>query len=52
MGVDESSFIQSTLVRCVAPNETFNFEVGTPNGYSPVAIKGVSGEGNVLIKAS
>lgn len=52
MGGDESSYIQTTLVRCVAPNETFNFAVGTANGYSQVTIKGVSGTGIISVKAN
>ncbi len=52
MGGDSVSYIQTALVRCVNDTGTFNFPVGTVNGYSPITVKNITGTGNVLIKAN
>ncbi len=52
MGGDATAYIQTTLVRCVGENETFNFPVGTVNGYSPVTVKNITGTGNISVKAN
>lgn len=48
----ETSYIQTALVQCVNDSGTFNFPVGTANGYSPITIKNITGTGNILIKAN
>jgi hypothetical protein len=45
-------YIRSTLVRCVNSGGTFDFPVGTANGYSPVQMTDVAGTGNVSILAN
>jgi N-acetylneuraminic acid mutarotase len=52
MGGAPSAYIPATLVRCVNDTDTFNFPVGTANGYSPVTVKNVTGTGNVSVKAN
>ncbi len=52
MGGNETSYIQTALIQCVNDSGTFNFPVGTMNGYSPVTVKGITGTGNISIKAN
>ncbi len=52
MGGEATSYIQTALVRCVNDTGTFNFPVGTANGYSPITVKNITGTGNVLIKSN
>ncbi len=52
MGGDAASYIQTSLVRCVNNTGTFNFPVGTANGYSPVTVRDITGTGNILVKAN
>ncbi len=47
----ETSYVQTRLVRCVDEASTFNFEVGTANGYSPITVKNITGSGNISVKA-
>lgn len=47
-----TAYIQTTLVRCVDGTDTYTFPVGTSNNYSPVTIKGITGSGNISIKAN
>ncbi|MBS1795409.1 MAG: carboxypeptidase regulatory-like domain-containing protein [Acidobacteria bacterium] len=51
-GGGPTAYVRAALNRCVSGGRTYNFEVGTANGYSPVTIKGVSGAGNVSVKAN
>jgi hypothetical protein len=52
MGGDATAHIRTALVRCVNNTGTFTFPVGTANGYAPVFVKGITGTGNVLVKAN
>ena len=50
MGGDAASYIQTTLVRCVNDTGTFNFPVGTANGYSPVTVKNITGNSTITAR--
>jgi hypothetical protein len=44
--------VEATLVRCVNSSGDFEFPVGTTNGYSPVQLRNVDGNGTVSIIAN
>lgn len=52
MHSNDAAYIQTSLVRCVDNTTTYNFPVGTANGYSPITIENITGTGNVLVKAN
>ena len=52
MGGDAASYIQTALVRCVNDTGTFNFPVGTANGYSPVTVKNIIGNSTITARFS
>ncbi len=52
MGGSPSAYIQTALMRCVNGSGTFNFPVGTISGYSPITVKGITGTGNISVKAN
>ena len=52
IGGDSNTYVRSALVRCVNNSGTFNFPVGTANGFSPISIKGITGTGNISIRAN
>lgn len=45
-------YVRTTLVRCVNSTGTYDFPVGTANGYSPVQMTNVAGTGNVSVLAN
>lgn len=52
IGGDANGYIQTALVRCVNNSGTFDFPVGTTNAFSPITIKGITGAGNISVKAN
>jgi hypothetical protein len=46
-----AGYVRLSLTRCINNIGAFNFPVGTPNGYSPVRISNVTGNGNFTVKA-
>lgn len=52
MGGSPSAYIQTALMRCVNGSGTFNFPVGTISGYSPITVRGITGTGNISVKAN
>jgi hypothetical protein len=49
-GASAAHYIQGSLQQCVN-SSSFNFPVGTANGYSPVQLSNVVGGGNFTVKA-
>ncbi|HEX8265905.1 MAG TPA: carboxypeptidase regulatory-like domain-containing protein [Pyrinomonadaceae bacterium] len=49
-GASAAHYIQGSLQQCVN-SSSFNFPVGTANGYSPVQLSNVIGGGNFTVKA-
>ncbi|MBP6212249.1 MAG: hypothetical protein KA447_04340 [Pyrinomonadaceae bacterium] len=52
MHSNDTAYIRTSLVRCVDGTTTYNFPVGTANGYSPITIENITGTGNVSVKAN
>ena len=52
MGGDSAAYIRATLVRCINNFGSFNFPVGTANGYSPITVKNITGTGNISVRSN
>jgi hypothetical protein len=45
-GGGAASYVKGSLTRCVNNAGTYNFPVGTANGYAPVSLANIAGSGN------
>jgi hypothetical protein len=50
-GGSSSSFITSTLTRCINSTGTYRFPVGTGSVYAPVELSNITGSGNFTVES-